>query len=72
VSGHIEARNTDGHLVAVKFDESRNIPPSRQPVDALNEWIPELLSNASRDLEGRLVAERTGTPTPQKSQEPKW
>jgi hypothetical protein len=72
VSGQVEARNADGHVVTVKFDESRNIAVTRQAIDALNEWIPQLLSTASHDMEQRLVAERTGTSPQMKSQEPKW
>jgi hypothetical protein len=72
IAGHIDARNTDGRHFTVKFDQTRNVVASRDPLDVLNEWVPQLLSDASRELEGRLVADRAGVPENPKSSEPKW
>jgi hypothetical protein len=72
VAGHLDARNSDGRHVTLKFEQTHNVAAARDPLDALKLWVPQLLSDASRDLEARLVSERAGAPAPERSPEPKW
>lgn len=73
VSGLIEARNSDGHRIAVAFDETRNIAEGIGATDILDQWVPELLRKTSGELEARLIAERGGVaPLNQQTKGPKW
>jgi hypothetical protein len=73
VTGRIEAKSSDGHRIAVAFDETRNVAEGVSPTDVLNQWVPELLRKSSGDLEARLVADRGGAaPSTQQHKGPTW
>jgi len=58
----VMAHRDDGTVITQTLNEFRNVPSNRDPLDAINLYVPGLLKKAAEDLHAKLLAARPGAP----------